>query len=619
MFSSLASRRTNISTRPGTSWILLLSVALFLALLITGCGGGDQDNNAAGTPDDSPVLATVGEGEITAFYYEDRLAKLAQNELPVEEGQYMDMSTEAGKRAFLDVLINKELMVQKAYQLGYDQDVQVVGARKSMTEYEGGLALWENVIGEVSRFISDEELAEFYEKMGTDYLCLYVICNFEEDALKARELALTGADWEDVVDQFHDGNPAPSGRYQVKIPFGQYSPEFENVVFATELGGASMPISSNYGFWVLRVVDIVHNEKPSLEAAKAQILDITHNRKVGGLRVKFRDEIHEKYELRINEDALWIVYNALPDQGLMDPVTNEPVQKEDLLAMEVPSEALGQVLLSYRGGEGEQIEMTVAEYQEHFNNMSIFQRPKKGDMLGGLRNKLKDEMSRGMITVETKERGFLEDPEVVAKVDLKLEEILVTRLYKEVVTYDDKVTSEQLEAFWVDHKDDYFMQETRGGHLVICQNREKADKARQAAMEGTTWRSILVKYGSDMENKKTGGATGQVPISSASPVAKPLFSMEEGGISQPFPIGNGKYAVVQLDNVFPAHSYELSEVSEAIGGRIRKDRQEAAFKVMLGQWTEELGVTINNENLTSLKSWEELTTVVKPDNLVPRN
>lgn len=619
MFSSLASRRTNAMTRPGTSWILILSVALFMALLITGCGGGDKDNNAAGTADDSPILATVGEGEITAYYYEDRLVKLAQNELPVEDGQYMDMSTEAGKLAFLEVLINKELMVQKALQLGYDQDVQVVGARNSMSEYEGGLALWEEVIGEVSRFISDEELADFYEKLGTDYLCHYVICNFEDDALKAREFALTGADWEDVVAQFHDGNPAPSGRYQVKIPYGQYSPEFEDVVFATELGGVSMPITSNYGFWVLRVVDIVHNEKPSLEVAKAQILDVTRNRKVGALRVKFRDEMHEKYELRINEDALWTVYTAMPDQAMMDPVTNEPLKNEDLIDMEVPTEALGEVLLSYRGGEGEQIEMTVAEYQEHFNNMSIFQRPKKGDMLGGFRNKLKDEMSRGMIAVETRERGFLEDPEVVAKVDLKVEEILVTQLYKEVVTFDDKVTSDQLEAFWVDHKDDYYMQETRSGHLVICKNREDADKAREAAMEGTVWRSILVKYGTDMENKKAGGNTGQVPLSHSSPIAEPLFGLEQHGVSQPFPVGNGKYAVVQLDAIVPAHSYELSEVSEAIGGRIRKDRQEAAFKVMLGQWTEELGVTINTENLASLKSWEELTTVVKPDNLVPRN
>ena len=38
------------------------------------------------------------------------------------------MTTLEGKRAFLDVIIDKELMVAKALQLGYDEDTQIDAA-----------------------------------------------------------------------------------------------------------------------------------------------------------------------------------------------------------------------------------------------------------------------------------------------------------------------------------------------------------------------------------------------------------------------------------------------------------------------------------------------------------
>jgi len=65
--------------------------------------------------------------------------------------------------------------------------------------------------------------------------------------------------------------------------------------------------------------------------------------------------------------------------------------------------------------------------------------------------------------------------------------------------------------------------------------------------------------------------------------------------------------------------YEMHEVTEALGGRIRNNRREAAFVSTLDEWREEIGVEIFEENLAELKSWNELTEVIVPDNLVPRN
>ena len=617
MFSSLATNLTATGRRMGVSSILILSGVLLIALLATGCGGGDKDKAPAFAPDNSAVIATVGSDNITASYYEDRLAQLAAGELPRKDGMVVDTATDQGKTAFLKILINKELLAQKAVQLGYDQDPQIQAARKSITEYEGGLKMWEDVVGDISATITEEELQAFYAQMGTTYQCNYVICNFEDDAMEARAFAQTGADWEDVVDKFHDGNPAPSGKYEINVPFGQYSSSYEDLVFATEKGGVSMPIITSYGFWVVRVVNILKDKKPSLEEAKGRVLDITKNRKQGRLRQDFKLGVREKYDFKVNEVALWAAFQGLPEGGLMDPATDQPYKREDLKPLDVRSEDLGELLYSYKGREGKMVEYTVGAYKISFDKMGVFQRPKKGDMLGGFRQKLIDEVERGLLNLEAENRGYFEHPEVLTKVNLKVEEAMVTRLYKEVVTFDDKITPEELDEFWAEHKSDYLVEEGRSGHLVICLNRQKADNARKAIMSGKTWAEVLVKFGSDQSNKSKGGKTENIYQVSQSPIVAPLFALEKGEISQPFAVGTDRFAIVQLDNIVLAHEYELHEVSEAIGARIRQGRQETAFLELLGQWREEFGVEIHTESLAGLQSWEEVT--AGPDNLVPIN
>lgn len=616
MFPSLANDRRS---RFASSWIFML-VGLSLLALTAGCGGGDKASDGADVAkEDSPVIATVGDSEITAAYYEDRLDKLKADELPTENGAPLDMASEAGKRAFLDILINKELMVLKAKQLGYDQDVQVQAARKSMTDYEAGMAMWNDFVKDIGSFISEEELAEFYEHMGLEYRCEYVICDREEDALEAREFALSGADWEDVTNKYHAGKPAPNGVYRVSIPYGQYSPYFEDAVFAVEKGGITQPIKSNYGYWVLRVVDVIQNPKPDMETAKAQILDITRNRKIGAAREAERERIYDEYELKVNEDALAVVYAGLPPEGMMDPETQQPYSREKLKPLDVKAADLGLVLFSYRDENGGLVETTVGEYKETFDQMNVFQRPKKDELLGNLRIKVIDEVGKGLMNLEARKRGFHDDPAVVEKVEMKLEELYINRLYQEVVVFDDKVTPEQLDAFWQEHKDEYKMPESRSGHMVICEDKEAAQRARAALERGTSWREVIAKFDVDPANKKQGGMTGALRADGRSLAAQVLFRLENiGDLSEPFAHKGGKMAVAQLEAINPPKTYELSEVTEAVGGRIKKARQEEAFRKVLEEWTQEFGVQIHSENLAGLKSWQELKTPVVPENLVPR-
>ena len=72
-----------------------LCAALVLGIFaLAGCGGGTKEKADV-------TLATVGSKDITSGYYEDRLVKLEEKELPrAEDGSPLDMSLPEGKGKF---------------------------------------------------------------------------------------------------------------------------------------------------------------------------------------------------------------------------------------------------------------------------------------------------------------------------------------------------------------------------------------------------------------------------------------------------------------------------------------------------------------------------------------
>ncbi len=608
MSHPIPARRTRALSAPA----LLLVLALGLPAVLGGCGGAKKDDGGV-------LLATVGTTDIRSGYYEDRLGRLEENELPKgDDGQALDMSTMAGKKEFLTTLINKELMVQKAAQLGYADDPRIVQARNSLTSYEAGLAMWRSVVGDPASSLSNEEVDDLYAKMGRQRRISYLICNFKDDAEAARKMATDGADWEDVVKRYHDGAVPADGRLQMVIPWGRFSPEFEDPVYATAVGQISEPFYSQYGWWVVRVESEKQVEKPAKDEFLAQILDLARNRKMQALREAFRLKIDDEYKVKVEDEALLKAWQGLPEnEPVLDPETNKPVPTESLKPLNVAPADLDLPFYSYEIN-GEPRAYTLGDYKIKFDRMNTFQRPKKSAMMGGLRASIISELERGIMDNEAKVRGFYEDPEVVTKVKIKVEEMMVTALYGDVVNFDEHVTPEQMSAYWADHHADFDRPDMRSGHLVIAADSTAAAKAREQLTSGTPWREIVARFGTDPNNQRAGGKLTDVSSSTSGPVRETLFALEEGRLSDPFPVGDGRFAVVGLEKITPGGPVEMTAVSEQVGAKIKQERKEAAFQKLLDDWSQEVGVVRHDENLDQVKSWKELTHVEAPGPAVPR-
>ena len=98
-----------------------------------------------------------------------------------------------------------------------------------------------------------------------------------------------------------------------------------------------------------------------------------------------------------------------------------------------------------------------------------------------------------------------------------------------------------------------------------------------------------------------------------------MFALPVGGVSDPVALDDGRFAVVSVEGIEEGRPIELDEVREAVGTRIKNRRREEAFSALLDDWRTKFTITINEENLAKVASWEELTAVEVPENLVPRN
>lgn len=578
--------------------VLLCGAALGLAAL-GGCGG-DGDRGA--------LLAKVGDVEIRVADYEERLGALEQKELPRDAmSRYLDMAAMEGKQEFLTTLINKELMVAKAHELGYAVDANVLNARKSLTAYEANITMAMEVLDSRIEPTGDEDFARYYKYMGEMRNCSYLVTNYEQEALAAREAALGGMDWDEVIETYHEGTVPKTGELSISVPYGRYDEDFEAAVFDAEVGGYSQPVETAYGWWLLRVEDVETTELPPLEEMKGRIDNVHFNRQKSKAQKEFRASTREKHNAVINEEALWKVFQGLPEnEVLIDPETNEPPPESELEPLRVEPADLDLVLFSYDIEDGNH-QYTVADYKEYFDGMSTFARPKKEHMVTGLRHKIQSEFERAILADEAKQQGYFEHPDVVAKVDRKVEEIMVTNLYNDLVVFDKRITPEDMQAYWDEHAEAFATPEKRTGRLVIAEDEASAAAARGQLLDGAFWRDIVAEYGTEPNNQRMGGKLSEVAKTATGPVADMLFSLEVDQLSEPFDVGDGRYAVVRCDKIVPEIAGDMLEARQRVGAAIRGERKEAVFQQLLGRWTEEIGVTRYDENLSEVRSWEELT------------
>ena len=463
---------------------------LLLALLaiIVGCSGGSDDS----------VLATVGDREITASYYEDRLGKLKQDELPTKDGEVLDTALMEGKQRFLEIMIDKELMALKAEQLGFGKSDRIESLNTAVTEVKAGVIMQQELIFDPAQIVSQAEIDDYYSNLQYKRNFHFILCNFEDDALSAREEILSGGLWEDVADKYNDGSRGPNNDYSVTFEYGKAQDKFEKALFGAEVGEVTMPVPTVYGWWVLRLNTIEENRVPELdEQYSDRIRQTLVARKVNLGRQDFVQASREKHGFHMDEAALWIIFQGLPekDEPYLNPDTNKPTPRESLKPLDIDVEDLDKEFYRCQFDLSEEPEVwTVGDYKSLYDGLNVFQRPKRSKLLNGIKFEICQEMiDKQLLISESRERGYNQHPEVFAEVKKRTEEMMVNKLFEEVVVIDEIVTPEEVEAFWTENSEIFVNRET-GEQMGLDEARNSIGEHIKSLRKDAMLRELIVQW-----------------------------------------------------------------------------------------------------------------------------
>lgn len=317
---SLHPRRSPLPPRPR---VLLLGATLVLAL--TGCHPKDKEDP------DANVVATVNGEVLSRVDFERELERELASSAP-ESGQHPPEEVEPYKRALLDTLVSRMLLLQEArarnititpeevdrgvlrlsgdYPSGSFSDVLEQG-QLSMAELKereaARLTIEKLVASEVYTrvAVTEEELRAEYAAHEASYSepervrAAQIVVKTMEDARRVQAQLKAGKKFADLARKYSLSADARVGGDLGLFPRGQMPPAFDEVVFTLGAGQVSDVVETEYGYHLFKVVE----RKPARKLEFAEVRTSVEKR----LLDQRRAEAQAKYEQQLRAKAqVWV-------------------------------------------------------------------------------------------------------------------------------------------------------------------------------------------------------------------------------------------------------------------------------------------------------------------------
>jgi peptidyl-prolyl cis-trans isomerase C len=267
--------------------------AATLALSLVGCFGPKGD-----------MVAKVGSEAITKTEFDERLATF-----PPEVKKAL--SQPQNQERVLDQMIDEELLVQAAQKKNYeakdDFKKQIEFTKKQLLV---NMLVSEEIDQKIQ--VTENDIQGYYSnnpnlfQAGSQRRASHILVKTREEASDIISKLKDGKDFAALAtERSQDPGSKTRGGDLGWFGRGQLVPEFENAVFGMGKGQLSQPVQTQFGFHVIKLVDI--SPAVQYEAARPQIQQLLTNQKKQELTValleKLRKETKVKKNLQKPEEA----------------------------------------------------------------------------------------------------------------------------------------------------------------------------------------------------------------------------------------------------------------------------------------------------------------------------
>jgi peptidyl-prolyl cis-trans isomerase C len=244
---------------PLRSRIFLLFAAA--ALVLSACGGGSQ------------VVATVSNGDIFSFEIDEQLVEeLSASSGAVDRTQFaqdltntiVELIVIAQAESDFDVTFTDEEIDARTDELSteFAAEIEANGFTderiRRVAHQQLVASAVEDILVEQEGPVSDEDIDAFVNETirgQTEACTSHILLDNEEDALAALERVQGGEDFAAVAMDVSTGPSGPDGGDLGCAALGNFVAEFAQGAFEAEVGVATEPVQSSFGWHVILVTE----------------------------------------------------------------------------------------------------------------------------------------------------------------------------------------------------------------------------------------------------------------------------------------------------------------------------------------------------------------------------
>jgi len=263
----------------------LFFVILLPLLFFSGCSKKKNDEK---------ILARINDYELYVSEFENEAALTMAN-----KNMYKDLSS--AKKALLDEIITKKLLIQEAQKENFDKEKFFMKEIERYWEQTLLKLLFAKKFNQFSQAVevSENEILQEYKKMQKKVKAHVIII---KDRASAESIANAKENFSSVLEEKKEH--IISGMSPEWFSAGDAPYEIEKYIYTLKPGEISTPFAFGKNWAVVKVIEKENLKTRPLEKIKTQIISNIKKRKTEHLIENWIENIRKKADIHIDEDAL---------------------------------------------------------------------------------------------------------------------------------------------------------------------------------------------------------------------------------------------------------------------------------------------------------------------------
>ena len=216
--------------------------------------------------------------------------------------------------------------------------------------------------------------------------------------------------------------------------------------------------------------------------------------------------------------------------------------------------------------------ITKLEFDEQLEQIPPFAR-KRYETPEGKKQLLNMLIERRLMVEEAEAQKLYLKSDVIKQLEQARARILQKALYNEEVKKKVKVTDDEVEKYYNEHKDEFKVPGKATVRRIVVKDKNLAHKILQELKKGASFDSLARKYSITPDAKKGGLLMGITSQARPKELAKWAFNLKVGETSRVIPLRDGNYMILKVEKRQPPRVKNLKEVRLLIVNKLKRQKE----------------------------------------------